>query len=233
MPPNSAAGAPECRRDHVLNDALLAVRELDFRRIASSVIASKAKQSRLSRRTNVSAHGGLVRPSGSTISVGSPKWSHDAFAPKSIGCATFSASSKTLRTAARPSRRTLASAAQSGLLTWGFSGQGLISVFHVLGFWCGGGGVWTGRERRRAHGSRFSGGSGPSRGEARRRRRAWRALDGPEPPEVSTNMRSRARRSAGVGEFAPTAWISAFHEFRLWLFESFDPGPSLFMRSGR
>src|ERR1700733_6061373 len=40
-------------------------------------------------------------------------------------------------------------------------------------------------------------------------------------------MRSRARRSAGVGEIAPTAWISAFHEFRLWLFESFDPGPSL------
>ena len=30
-----------------------------------------------------------------------------------------------------------------------------------------------------------------------------------------------------VGEIAPTAWISAFHEFRLWLFESFDPGPSL------
>ena len=70
----------------------------------------------------------------------------------------------------------------------------------------------------------FSGGSGLSRGEARRRRRAWRALDGPEPP----NMGSRARRSAGVGEIAPTAWISAFHhEFRLWLFRSFDPGPSL------
>ena len=79
----------------------------------------------------------------------------------------------------------------------------------------------------------FSGGSGRSRGEARRRRRAWRALDGPEPPEVLTNMRSRARRSAGVDEIAPTAWISAFHEFRLWLFESFDPGPSLFERSGR
>src|ERR1700758_3183230 len=36
---------------------------------------------------------------------------------------------------------------------------------------------------------------------------------------------ARARRSGG--EFAPTAWISAFHQFRLWLFETFDPGPSL------
>ena len=182
MPPNSAAGAPECRRDHVLNDALLAVRELDFRRIASSVIASKAKQSRLSRRTNVSAHGGLVRPLGSTISVGSPKWFHDAFAPKSIGCASLL---EDLADGGEPVETDARVSGSSGLLTWGFSGQGLISVFHVLGFWCGGGGVWTGGERRRSHGSRFSGGSGPSRGEARRRRRAWRALDGPEPPDVS------------------------------------------------
>jgi hypothetical protein len=30
----------------------------------------------------VSVHGGLVHPLRSTISVGSPKWFHDAFAPK-------------------------------------------------------------------------------------------------------------------------------------------------------
>src|SRR5277367_2612135 len=73
-----------------------------------------------------------------------------------------------------------------GLLTWGFSRQGLISVFHVVGFL-----MWRrrGLDGQRAPSSSwkpvFSGGSGLSRGEARRRRRAWRALDGPEPPEVS------------------------------------------------
>src|SRR5271156_2798015 len=41
-------------------------------------------------------------------------------------------------------------------------------------------------------------------------------------------MRSTARRSAGVGEIAPTAWISAFHEFRLWL-----SNPSILGRASR
>src|SRR5258708_7541413 len=59
--------------------------------------------------------------------------------------------------------------------------------------------------------------------EARRRARPG----GPGAAGSLTNMRARARRSGGVGEIAPTAWISAFHGFRLWLFESFDPGPSL------
>ena len=76
-------------------------------------------------------------------------------------------------------------AAAPGLLTWGFSRQWLISVFHVVGFL-----MWRGRgldgQRSAVEimEARFSGGSGLSRGEARRRRRAWRALDGPEPPEV-------------------------------------------------
>ncbi len=75
--------------------------------------------------------------------------------------------------------------------------------------------------------ARFSGGSGLSRGEAHAGGDAHgAALDGPEPPEVLTNMRARKRGGPG-GEFAPTAWISAFHQFRLWLLETFDPRPSL------
>src|ERR1700677_122731 len=76
--------------------------------------------------------------------------------------------------------------AAPGLLTWGFSRQWVISVFHVVGFL-----MWRrrGLDGQRAPSSSwkpvFSGGSGLSRGEARRRRRAWRALRSEEPPEVS------------------------------------------------
>src|SRR5277367_1799093 len=31
--------------------------------------------------------------------------------------------------------------------------------------------------------------------------------------------RRKSREHESEGEFAPTAWISAFHEFRLWLFD--------------
>src|ERR1700688_1259441 len=102
-----------------------------------------------------------------------------------------------------------------GLLTWGFSRQWLISVFHVVGFL-----MWRGRglDGRRAPSSSWKPVFPAARAARGRQGRAMRVGS-------LTNMRARARRSGG--EFAPTAWISAFHQFRLWLLETFDPGPSL------
>src|SRR5271155_2193866 len=54
-------------------------------------------------------------------------------------------------------------------------------------------------------------------GEARGGRPRWAPFGSPGAAESLENMRAGGRRSGG--EFAPTAWISAFHEFRLWLFD--------------
>src|ERR1700689_2642401 len=72
-----------------------------------------------------------------------------------------------------------------GLLTWGFSRQWLISVFHVVGFL-----MWRrrGLDGQRAPSSSwkpvFSGGSGLSKGGSLRGGRRWLALVGPAPPEI-------------------------------------------------
>src|SRR6202041_1004034 len=66
-------------------------------------------------------------------------------------------------------------------------------------------------------------------GEARGGRPAPGPFGGPEPPEVLTNMRSRARRSAGVESSRRPRGFSSVSSASPLVFESFDPGPSLFL----